>query len=222
MSCKVNTKGSLCSNTAAGCISRHQLVPFHSRPESKSTAGFEMYRATLKVSVLLVSDCWLIYWRPAVLFSSEQMQKIKNKIRGRAHPILEEGKKALGCWAVHISRQDPRRGKSHHPKRSCWEATAKWALEQDFARRATHSRLQHCLRTQKHCRHGEEEDPNSLECNIAVTLLLTGQLEYNRFEWLSPILYSFFSNQFALINEVASTILKGFFPQCCTTLHDYV
>lgn len=122
VSCKVNTKGSLCFNTAAGCISRHQLVPFHSRPEPKSPAGFEMYRATRKVPTLLVSECWLIYWRPAVLFSSEQMQK--NKIRGRAHPILEGGEKMLGCWTVHISRQDPRRGKSHHPKRSCWEATA--------------------------------------------------------------------------------------------------
>lgn len=229
-SCKVNTKGSLCSNTAAGCISRHQLVPFHSRAKPKSAAESEMYRAALKVSVLLVSDCWVIYWRLAVLFFQWTNAKNKewNKRVGLSHfgwGQKKKKKKSLGCWTVHISCQDPRRGKSHHPKRSCWEATATepWSRTQSCTaereRRVTRRRLQHCLLTQKQCRHEEGEGPNSPGCNIAATLSPITSHPADRPVGIEPfwvtfanfMILFFMKNQFALIDKVASISLEGFF-----------
>lgn len=137
-----------------------------------------MYCAAPKVFLLLDSDCWVIYWRPAVLFFQWANAKNKewNKAEGLSHFGWGQKKKSLGCWTVHISCQDPRRGKSHHPKRGAAEkpqplspgAGLRAAL-QSVNGGFTTRRLQHCLLTQKQCRHEEGEDPNSPECNIAVT-----------------------------------------------------
>lgn len=120
MSCKMDTDVSLCFNTAAGCISRQQLVQFHNWMGPRAQRGLRCTVWQKKCHNSSFSNCLVSYWKPAVFFSSERMQN-----RGRAHPFENTDR----LLTVHFSRQAPQWGKSRHPNRSCWEAapTRPWA-----------------------------------------------------------------------------------------------
>lgn len=108
------TTGSLCFNTAAGCISRHQLVQFHNRMCPRAQQG-------LRCSVWQ-HKCHHFSLLAVEYFIGSRSAKTH---RGRAHLL----RTVSGCWTVHFSHQTPGWGKSPLPNRSHWEAslTQPWA-----------------------------------------------------------------------------------------------
>lgn len=151
MSCKMDTNGSLCFNTAAaGCISRHQLVQFHNRMGPRAQRGLRctVWQHKCHNSSFLAAVQYFIW--------SQQFVPV------REHKIEAElifWETASDCWTVHFSRQTLQWGKSHHPKRSYWEA----ALTQPWAR----------LWTAYICRgsiHTEDDTASLQHCLISGTL----------------------------------------------------
>lgn len=112
MSCKMDTNGSLCLNTAAGCISRHQLVHFHNGMGPRAQRGL---RCTVWQHKHHNSSFLTVQW---FIWGQQFFPVSKCKVEG-ALILLRT---VSGCWTVHFSRQTPQRGKSRHPNRSSWEA----------------------------------------------------------------------------------------------------
>ena len=111
----METNGSLCFNTAAGCISRHQLVQFHNRMGPRAQRGLRCTVWQHKCHNSSFFNCILIYLKPAGRF-----QCAKCKIE--AEPIFWERCQAAERCTFHARLLDE--GKSHHPKNwSCGEAT---------------------------------------------------------------------------------------------------
>lgn len=127
MSYRIDTNCSLCFNTEAGCISRHQLVQFHNRmgPRAQQGVRYTAWQHECHNSSFLPVQYFI--WGQQ--FVPERDHKIEGELIFRRKKRRRK-KRVPGCWTVHFSRQTPQWGKSHHPNRSYWEA----ALTQPWAR----------------------------------------------------------------------------------------
>lgn len=72
----MNTNGSLCFNTAAGCISRHQLVQFHNRmgPRAQRAVRYTVWQRKCHNSSFLTVQRFI---RGAAVCSSMQQKKTR-------------------------------------------------------------------------------------------------------------------------------------------------
>lgn len=143
MSCKMDTNVSLCFNTAAGCISRQQLVQFHNRMGPRAQRGL---RCTVWQKKCHNSSFQTVWWfiGSQQFFSSEQMQNW-----GRARPFEDTGR--LLNSALFTPDSSTRKISSSELLRSCTNTALSKTLcctaVSPFTRRAIQSpSLQLCIR----------------------------------------------------------------------------
>lgn len=147
MSHKMDTNGSLCFNTAAGCIFRHQLVQFHNRTDPKAQWAVRSTLWQHKCHNIFPFNCIVFYLRPAARSGT------KAKNCGRAHLL----RTVSGCWTVHFFTPDSLRRKIssskaklhwRSPEQVCERLYSSWepqSVSSPWGWYATVSDQKHCF-----------------------------------------------------------------------------